>query len=1588
MGVVEILIKAKDLTAGAFATTKAKLTALKAKVATTQGSFGSLGGKIMSVMSAAIMPIMLVVAAVYAIGKAVGSVTGQFGEFESAMKGVQKTTGMSDEEVALLGDDFKELSRDVPKSATELAKIGKIAGQLGIEGGENIRSFTETVAEASVAFDMDAEAAAYGLAALQKIYGTTIPEIVNLGSAVNELGNTTGASEAQLLEFSTQLGPTAEMLGFSSTEALGMGATLIELKMNASDAGTRLNSAFTIMAQKIPKVSEFLGISEQAFRDAFGEEPLEMIIKVIDKIAEIEDPLEKNTVATSIFGRIGAKAIKGLTKDTGRLKENVDKATKAYGEGTAMHEEYLIFAGSYEAKLELIKNKANLAAIAVGEKLAPAILALGNALTDIVLPALGDLATEIAKQTDEAWPNFKNAVVEALGKIVGDTNLVTWSGIMTGVGTVIGTAMAAILTGLELIIEANGPFLTAIGGMVTCITEFISDIQNLSIKEAFTNLGKNIFTALGNIKDEIAGKVSPIVDAISSGLGKVKAKVGPIFEEVKTAIFTKLGSIKKGIGEVLNPVKTAIHNKLAAIKDGLAEKLAPITTIVLNALSNIKDKLDPIIAPIKTAIHTKLGDIKKGLAEKLSPVKTAIEGVFTSAVGVIKTSFADLPTAIGTIFTTIGKAITTFGENLPGFLGTSVADLGKSFTDIGDSFTIPTEDIETDLGKVTEFIDTTGAAVGIMKEEWEKIPPVVETIAEATDTMQTEVEKDVDKITIDVDGVKVTFDGLKGKVSDVVKEFGNFEDIAGDLIGLDWAVFTTLREELPKIDKGIDEMKKAFGELKTVLDKNIGNFETIQKDLGSIEEFITPFVNNIAPGIKAIGDFGKALSDTQSALGVFASMSEIDIKGMLGFEGAVHSMVMGLGILEGQIERLMPSFSDIKSVITRIANTFAFSGGRAEIMAEKLRDAAGAMNETGISTEELWVRQEHLVESLMDMGVSGEVAYEFWHRLRDEQGKTTETIGEFLNREDVLSHQLSVTTGELKIQTGELTKISDAIQPLINFMGTLNKLYESVFGEKAAVWDAMKVQEVFEAIENTIRFMGEELGKVDFGEFIGEALDNSEDFRTAMVEDGSQLSVLTDYIDILLGNYVDLAELMGRLAEAEEDMGDETFEVSQAFAGISDYVQGLATYLPTLTSELGSLNDFWGESGETIEASMTSYHKLISVVKAITLSYADFTKTIMELSLAQDTADSLGTDLGRSFEMVGEFVGELANIVPTLANELDSLDDVWKENQETVNKGAMAFGDAMKPIGTISDGMLDLGNVMVIAGDDIGGKFDSITDYITKLTDFTPRLGLALSGLKTVWDENSGAIEGGVTAFTNIVTAITDVQTSIGDLVTAEGDLQTATNDATTAVDTEADALAGHSLTTSLDATVASSALLQAATAALASAMGPLTDAVSVAAAALSGELVGALGTAASSMARLAGGAYSAGSSLAHSFADGIWSGISAVESAASALAGVVSAYLGVHSNTELGALSDLMEWGPNVVKTFKNGIQGEMVSLSKTLNDMALGGVSIGGTTGSGGGNCTKKVYITINQKISSRTDADYAIKEVERIMRKPQII
>ena len=322
--------------------------------------------------------------------------TNSFIAIDSAMAGVRKTTGMAADEIATMKRSFIGLSKVMPTAADDLANIGAIAGQLGIQGQENILGFTEDIAKMAVAFDMSAEDSATAMAKMAKIYDIQIEKVDALGSAINVLGNTTAAKESQIMAYSMSLGAAADVMGFSATEALALGATLISMGQDASMAGTRINSALTSLGKNTALAANTLGMSETAFKKAFGDDPMRMLQALATEIGTIKDPLDQNTAAVELFGTYGGKAMIALAADMEGLDTNLAAAQKGFEENTSLTEEYANATDTLAAKLQIAENRQEAAAISLGGAMAPATIAVAGAtalLADGVAALPGPLQT-------------------------------------------------------------------------------------------------------------------------------------------------------------------------------------------------------------------------------------------------------------------------------------------------------------------------------------------------------------------------------------------------------------------------------------------------------------------------------------------------------------------------------------------------------------------------------------------------------------------------------------------------------------------------------------------------------------------------------------------------------------------------------------------------------------------------------------------------------------------------------------------------------------------------------------------------------------------------------------------------------------------------------------------------------------------------------------------------------------------------------------------------------------------------------------------------------------------------------------------
>jgi len=259
------------------------------------------------------------------VGVAVRALLKPLMELETEMRTVQKRTKMETDEIKELRGEFIHLSRTMPQTATELAKIGGIAGQLGIRGAGNITEFVRVTAMMGTATVLTTEEAGLALAKLSAAYDEPIEKAENMASVINELSNTTAANSKEIAAAMLKMATSAHQLGITLDMSAAISATLVDMGMKAERAGTRMRGAFTKMANASEKIAAFYGNGTLSsdIKKAIEEDAGGAFLKLIGTIAETEDKTKKIEDTTEIFGRVAGSAILGLAGNYLELKKNI-----------------------------------------------------------------------------------------------------------------------------------------------------------------------------------------------------------------------------------------------------------------------------------------------------------------------------------------------------------------------------------------------------------------------------------------------------------------------------------------------------------------------------------------------------------------------------------------------------------------------------------------------------------------------------------------------------------------------------------------------------------------------------------------------------------------------------------------------------------------------------------------------------------------------------------------------------------------------------------------------------------------------------------------------------------------------------------------------------------------------------------------------------------------------------------------------------------------------------------------------------------------------------------------------------------------
>lgn len=336
-----------------------------------------------------------------AISGAIGGATRGVIEYETAFTGIRKTVEATEVEFMQLDKNIRDLSRTIPVGRIELARIGQVAGQLGIRGVDNLTDFIETIAMIGPTTDLTTEEAAIGFARLSNIMGLAIEDVGSLASAVVALGNNFATFEPEILNFAQRIAVSGQIVGFSTDQVLALGTALSSLGIRAELGGTAMQRALLTINEIVAQTKDELellaavsGLTAEEFAAQWEEDAAGAFQAFLGGLGQAGD------LASSVLDELGLasqrnlQALLALAAAPETLADAFNVAAAEMAAPLALTEEFSRVAATTASQMAIFKSEVRETADVIGGVLVDQLNAALPLMTDFVLLLRGEGAQE------------------------------------------------------------------------------------------------------------------------------------------------------------------------------------------------------------------------------------------------------------------------------------------------------------------------------------------------------------------------------------------------------------------------------------------------------------------------------------------------------------------------------------------------------------------------------------------------------------------------------------------------------------------------------------------------------------------------------------------------------------------------------------------------------------------------------------------------------------------------------------------------------------------------------------------------------------------------------------------------------------------------------------------------------------------------------------------------------------------------------------------------------------------------------------------------------------------------------------------
>lgn len=929
-------------------------------------------------------------------------------EFESAITGVFKTVNGTEEQLAEITDQTKELALRIPATTTEIAGVAEAAGQLGI-ATEDIMSFTEVMINLGEATNLSSDEAASSLAKFANITQMNSQEYENLGSTVVALGNNFATTEADIVAMSMRMASAGTLAGMTESDILALAASMSSVGIEADAGGSsmstllsRIQLAVETGTEELEQYASVANMSAEQFKQSWGEDAVGALYAFISGLNDTE---RNGASATAILDEMGiteirlTNAVKSLASNHEGLAEAVNLAGNAWEENTALATEANTRYATLESRLDMTKNAANNLSIAVGDVFAPAVEDGADAAASLLNGLTGFV---------EEHPGVVKALAVVTAGLAAYTAGVTAYVAAKKIATIVQRNFNAAALANPYVLLATG-----IAAVATAVVLFTEDMdaaeKEMAALTATSRKEANELKSLESQYDSIceqygensyeAQELKWRIDDLSESYQNNKKTAEEYNEELNNYI------------TALREADEAYENSTQEIDNQSESSMALIQQLqTLSSTSEMAARNQALIVPIIDELNSRyegLGLTFDSLTGKFNKEPADIQAIAQAEADAqaAEEAWKEYVRIIGEAPTALKKL-----EEAQGELNNRTNEY-KSYQDQLDGYWTKNW-WKAFLGYTEEYTDIGIAAVGA-KEAMEEQQTAVNNLQAEYDNMisrQRELEEQFGYVSESSESVDSALGYISTQIQNLAKAY---DDAYQSALTSFQGQFSLFDQAETDAQATVANMQKAMDSQVAFWENYASNIDVLKSksatDLGLTQEqysallayvqdgseqaagFAESLVNNIESGnVQAVTKLGETVTKLQEAeekAATSVANLQVDVDGKM--QELTTKMQEAMTKLNMSEDAIAAATSTMEAYTTNITT----KGGEAVIAAQGIADKIKAALESGSATITVKVRQVGEDPTGTGYATGTDFATPGWHLVGEEGPEIVEFAG-------------------------------------------------------------------------------------------------------------------------------------------------------------------------------------------------------------------------------------------------------------------------------------------------------------------------------------------------------------------------------------------------------------------------------------------------------------------------------------------------------------------------------------------------------------------------------------------------------------------